>query len=55
MFTTEPRFDQRFKTDTTRGLTDKRVSKRAVTTIKSGRMAFGNPEMRAIFKGGKVT
>jgi hypothetical protein len=47
------RFDLRFVPDASRGLTTKRVSRRTVTTINSGKMAFGNLEMRAIFKGNK--
>jgi len=45
-----PRFDQRFVVDLSSG---KRASRRTVTTIKSGRAAFGNAEMRTIFKGAK--
>lgn len=47
------RFDSRFTVSNSRGITDKRVARRTVTTIKSGKLAFGNPEMRAIFKGTK--
>jgi len=46
-----PRFDSRAKTDMSRGRTQSRVAKRAVTTIALGSKAVLNKEMRAIFKG----
>jgi hypothetical protein len=47
------RFDARavFQT-TTSGRTSKRAARRTVTTIASGRCAFGNAEMRALFRNG---
>ena len=48
---TQPvRFDARFTISTSSGRSQKRASKRTVTTICCGSKAFGNPEMRAIFK-----
>lgn len=48
---TEVRFDMRFKPDTTLGSSYRKKARRTLTTIKSGKAAFGNKEMRAIFKG----
>jgi len=50
MNTQTPRFDQRFVPETTTGRTQKRNAKRALTTIACGSKAFGNAEMRAIFR-----
>ena len=48
---TAARFDQRVKNGATTSRVGKIVRTRPITTIKEGSKAFGNPEMRALFKG----